>query len=150
MPQFFSDFHVTSKKRKGLHGKIPQFCRGCHVISQKKRSLRKNATVFSGFRCDLQKKKVFPILISMGPGVIVPPAPPLVGPAGKMLCCLYAMTGRWASPTCSMLRRNTASIMKNLIRFIKRWLVILFAFCKFICVYYAMIFFSLIFFGKRP
>ena len=62
-----------------------------------------------------KKKKGLPHTDFDGPRGHCPPCPPLVGPAGKMLCCLYAMTGRWASPTCSMLRCNTASRMKDLI-----------------------------------
>ena len=129
-------FSCDLQKKKSLHGRIPLFCTDCYVISKKKSS-KKNAAVFSGFWCDLQKKKkkVFGLLHtdfslsfrwalcrapwiqqapkSMGPGAISPLTPSRR--PWKDAELPGRMTRRWASPTCSMPRRNTASIMKNLI-----------------------------------
>jgi len=40
---------------------------------------------------------------------------PLLQHLRKLLCCLGAVTWRWAPQTRYMLRRNTASIMKGLV-----------------------------------
>ena len=97
MPQFSQDFDMISKKKKKKRSSV------FHIMISHCHFLRPSAGPPEAHG----PPKVH------GPRGHFPPDPPLVGP-GKMLCCLDAMTRRWASPTCSMPRRNTAS-MKDLI-----------------------------------